>query len=231
MRRTGVAEVLGATAALVWGWMYGQGLAWGSTADERGRSRPGDDLVPDARLVTNHATTIRAPAEDVWPWLVQMGWHRGGWYTYRWVDRLLFPANWASADTIRPEWQGLAAGDHIPDGAPETGCFFVVELLERYEALVLRSWTHLPAQMRRSTRYRLDWTWGFYLEPVDETHTRLLFRTRASPRPAWLRLVYRVALVPADFVMGRSMCLGVKRRAEAVASSRQGQPIGVMSWK
>ena len=185
---------------------------------------PGDDVVPGARLVTNHAVSIRAPAADVWPWLVQMGWHRGGWYTYRWVDRLLFPANAPSADSILPEWQGLQVGDHIPDGAPETGCFFKVEFLDPNKAMVLRSWTHLPGQMRRSPRYRLDWTWAFSLDEVDETNTRMLFRTRANLAPAWLRFAYHLFLVPADFVMGRSMCLGVKIRAEGLSGRFLGRP-------
>jgi hypothetical protein len=219
MRRIGWAAVLGATGGLAWGWLHRLGRTWGSTPEERDRHLAGDDLVPGARVVTNHATTIRAPAEDVWPWLVQMGWHRGGWYTYRWVDRLLFPANGGSADSILPEWQGLKMGDHIPDGGPETGCFFNVEILEPNEAMVLRSWTHLPAQMRRSPHYRLDWTWAFCLDQVDDAHTRLLFRTRANLTPAWLRAVYW-SLVPADFVMGRSMCLGVKRRAEGFARTQ-----------
>jgi hypothetical protein len=65
----------------------------------------------------------------------------------------------------------------------------------------------------------LDWTWAFCLDRVDDAHTRLLFRTRANLTPAWLRAVYW-SLVPADFVMGRSMCLGVKRRAEGFARTQ-----------
>jgi hypothetical protein len=47
---------------------------------------PGDDIGPDPQVVTNHAITIDAPPESVWPWLVQMGWHPAGWCTARWVD-------------------------------------------------------------------------------------------------------------------------------------------------
>ena len=50
----------------------------------------------------------------------QMGWHRGAFYTARWVDRLLFPANWPRAERLLSEWQGLGVGDTVPDGAPET---------------------------------------------------------------------------------------------------------------
>jgi hypothetical protein len=71
---------------------------------------PGDQVVPDPGVVTNHAITIDVAPERVWPWLTQMGWHRAGWYTARWVDRLLFPANWPSATRIIPGLQDIGVG-------------------------------------------------------------------------------------------------------------------------
>ena len=79
---------------------------------------PGDDLVTRPSVVSNHAITIDARPDQVWPWLVQMGWHRGGWYTARWVDECLFPENWPSACAIMPEFQVLRVGDFVPDGPP-----------------------------------------------------------------------------------------------------------------
>ena len=90
---------------------------------------PGDGIVAEPMVVTNHAITIDAPPQDVWPWLVQMGWGRAGWYTARWVDRLLFPANGPSATDLVVELQGLKVGDFVPDGAPETKTGFIVEEL------------------------------------------------------------------------------------------------------
>ena len=75
------------------------GQTYGSTFYERHAPMPGDGIVPKPRFVITHGITIDAPPKDVWPWLVQMGWHRGGWYTARWVDKLLFPANRASSIT------------------------------------------------------------------------------------------------------------------------------------
>src|SRR5947207_7291202 len=69
------------------------GRSYGSTPAERKCVLPGDEIVRDPQVVTNHAITIAAPPRDVWPWLVQMGWGRAGFYTARWVDRLLFPNN------------------------------------------------------------------------------------------------------------------------------------------
>jgi hypothetical protein len=191
------------------------GSTWGSTRQERLRSLPSDDLVPDAYLVTNHAITMRARGDDVWPWLVQMGWHRGGWYTYRWVDRLLFPANAPSADRILPEFQGLQPGDRIPDGPPEANCFFVVERMEPGRTLVLRSTSHLPPWP--SGRW-LDWVWTYTLERPDADHVRVLLRARTALGPPWLARSYR-AMLWMDFVMARSHLRGLRRRVEAEARS------------
>jgi hypothetical protein len=183
------------------------GATWGSSREERARMLPSDDLIPDPMVVTNHAITIAAPAEDVWPWLVQMGWHRGGWYTYRWVDRVLFPDNEPSAVGIVPELQGLAVGDHIPDGPPESDCYFVVERLEQPSLLVLRSRSHLPPWPKDAW---LDWVWTYALEDRRD-EVRLLLRTRARLGPPWLAAAYR-ALLWTDFVMARSHLEGIRRR-------------------
>jgi hypothetical protein len=196
------------------------GRTYGSTPQERAAELPGDDIVPHPDVVTDHAVTIDVPAEWVWPWLVQMGWHRGGWYTARWVDRLLFPANWPSATRIVPELQDLHVGDFVPDGAPETGCGFVVEQLEPHRALVLYSTSHLPARWRERHHAALDWSWVFVLRPLDGgRRTRFAFRSRWSTAPWWFTLGGRLLIVPADFLMSRDMLSGVKQRAEALSVS------------
>jgi hypothetical protein len=120
------------------------GRSHGSTARERARSLPGDRIVAEPDVVTNHAISIGVPPESVWPWLTQMGWHRAGWYTARWVDQLLFPANWPSADRLIPELPDIKIGSFVPDGPPETECGFIVEELNPGRALVLHSTTHVP---------------------------------------------------------------------------------------
>lgn len=195
------------------------GRTFGSTPFERRRRLHGDDIVPDPVVVTNHAITIDAPPADVWPWLVQMGWGRAGWYTARWVDRLLFPANGPSAEAILPDLQGLAVGDFVPDGAPETRCGFIVEELVPERALVLHSTSHLPASWQ--DRAVLDWSWAFDLTPIDGgRRTRYLFRSRWTTSPWWFTLGGTLGIVPADFVMSRDHLHGVKARAEALARSR-----------
>jgi hypothetical protein len=211
------AALVGATSILAWAAAARLGRTWGSTAEERARRLPGDDLVPRPMLGGDHAITIDAAPADVWPWLVQMGWQRGGWYTYRWVDRLLFPLNGPSATAILPQFQDLRIGDHIPDGPPELGCYFVVERMEPERHLVLLSTTHLPPQLLNKDGIVMKWTWTFALEPASRG-TRFHFRWRAETRPLWLRLIYQALVMPADFMMGRSMCKGLKRRVEATAT-------------
>jgi hypothetical protein len=166
--------------------------------------------------VTNHAITIDVSPENVWPWLMQMGWHKGGWYTARWVDRLLFPANWPSATRLIPDLQNITIGSFIPDGAPETQCGFVVEHLDPARALVLHSTSHLPVSWRENGRAQLDWSWTFILSRVNGGRgTRFLFRSRWITAPWWFTLFGWLVIVPADFIMARSMLTGVKNRAEA----------------
>jgi hypothetical protein len=190
------------------------GRTYGATAAERRRRLPGDDVCPHPQAVTTHAITIDAHPSRVWPWLVQMGWGRGQWYTARWVDQLLFPNNGPSADKIIPELQALRVGDLILDGPPDKHCAFVVEQIEPNHDLVLHSVGHLPPNWSQRFGASIDWSWAFVLEPVYPGKTRFLVRSRIRLAPRWVELFYLGLIVPADFVMSRQFLKGVKVRAE-----------------
>ena len=209
VRALSAAAIAGATeVGLIW-----LGCTYGSTDEERKRRLPGDELIVHPTVQTDHAVTIDASPSAVWPWLCQMGWGRGGWYTARWVDRLFFPANRPSAERIEPDLQDIAVGTFIPDGPPETECGLHVTHLEPERALVLRSNSHLPKSWRN--RACLDWTWAFVLTPLDGgRRTRYHFRSRWVTQPWWLTAGGWLGIVPADFVMSRDMLRGVKSRAE-----------------
>ncbi|MGZ4677131.1 MAG: hypothetical protein ACXVJ7_15655 [Acidimicrobiia bacterium] len=214
----GVATAAG-YAALQW-----LGRSYGTTATERRDELPGDELVTRPQAVTTHAVTIDAPPGRVWPWLVQMGWGRGQWYTARWVDRLLFPANGPSADRIVPDLQQLRVGDRILDGPPEAHCAFVVERLEPDHHLVLRSREHLPPGWAERFHAGIDFTWAFVLRDLGDGRTRFLFRSRMRVWPRWVEVGYLAMIVPADFVMSRQMLHGVRARAEPRRASEAVRP-------
>jgi hypothetical protein len=189
----------------------------GSTADERRMPMPGDECVAKPHILTDHAITIEARPEDVWPWLTQMGWHLGGWYTPEWVDRLLFRQNWPSLDHLDPALlRNLEMGDTIPDGPPGTAQFVVVEV-DAPHALVLRSTTHLPHAWREKVGAEIDWTWSFRLAELPGGSTRLQLRVRGRTAPRWLTATYVATITPADYIMTGGMLCGIRRRAESGA--------------
>jgi hypothetical protein len=210
------ARGLSAAAALLgYCLLYLLGRRAGSTARERRAQLPGDGLVAAPDVVTDHAVTIGAAPEHVWLWLTQMGWHLGGYYTPRWVDRLLFPRNWPSLDRLDPALvRGLAAGDVIPDGEPGTA-WFVVAAVEPPHTLVLHSTTHVPQAWRERLGAAVDWTWAFQLTALPGPRTRLHLRVRGSTAPWWLTATYHAVLIPADYVMALGMLRGIKHRAES----------------
>lgn len=147
LTKRGVALTATALAGVAEVGLIHLGRTYGSTQEERRVRVPGDDIIAEAGVQTDHAVTIDAPPSAVWPWVAQMGWGRGGWYTARWVDRLLFPANGPSLNAVVPELQEIDVGTFIPDGPPQTECGLHVVEIDPRGALVLRS---RPSSMMRS---------------------------------------------------------------------------------
>lgn len=190
------------------------GRVAGTTRAERRQGLPGDDLVDSATIRTEHAIDIVGDPSEVWPWLTQLGWHLGGYYTPRWVDGLLFLGNWPSLDRLDPALvRDLRAGDLIPDGPPGTA-FFRVATAEPPHVLVLHSTTHVPQGWKRHGA-AIDWTWCFAVSPSAPRHTRVRLRVRGRTAPWWLTALYLACIVPADYVMAMGMLRGLKRRVEA----------------
>lgn len=176
---------------------------------------PGDDLVPDATYRTTRAITIDAPAEDVWPWLVQLGAGRAGFYTYDRLERLA-GAGIHNVDRVLPELQHLTVGDIVPLsalGGPTVVRLEPNRLLLLHDRMDARRGRSLPDG--EPSPFAMRWTWAFVLRPGGAAATRLLVRTRASfaPHPAFTLLVPLV-LEPVHFLMERGMLRGIMARAE-----------------
>jgi hypothetical protein len=210
-----IAAYLGASALAGYATVQILGRRAGSTSAERAARMPGDELVPSPQMVTNHAVTIGARPEQIWPWLTQMGWHLGGYYTQQWVDRLMFPTNWSSLDHLDPNLvRDLQVGDTIPDGPPGTAQYVVHEV-EAPRLLVLTSTSHIPPGWDEKYNARINWTWSFTLTSVSDGSTRVHSRVRGRMSPRWFAAFYVGTIVPADFVMATGMLRGLKKRAEA----------------
>jgi hypothetical protein len=145
---------------------------------------------------------VNASPGDIWPRLVQIGYQRGGLYSYDWLDRLFGFLDRPSATSILPEFQQLAVGDKIPWHG--RGTELTVEVLEPLRALAL--------SLRKGG---FVWVWQFGLYPIDGRRTRLVDRgIEQVPNnlPWWLFM--RIS-EPAAFIMTRRFMLGIKQRAEA----------------
>jgi hypothetical protein len=236
MLRSTLTLATGAVALVAAG--YGLGYRpwrrrWLASPDESARGLPGDALVPDADFNQTMAITINAPPSAVWPWLLQVGYGRAGWYSYDAIDM-----RGRSARAVRPDLQHLQVGETVPF-APGMG--FRVEVLEPQHALVLYADSELStasvtasedadgrsaeaqhAGLRlaglladaNASAFRM--TWAFVLDPVGAGTTRLLerFRTRAAPGP--LTAIARPIVDVGHFLMTRKHLLGIKERAEQV---------------
>ncbi len=181
-------------------------------AQEDRRPLPGDELLPDATVHDSRGITIAAPPEAIWPWLVQMGGGRAGFYSLDAFDNGGQP----SARELHPEWLGTALGDILP-ATPESEDGFEVLRCEAPRCLVLgglfdpEGQRQLTFTDRRPAHY---WqvTWAFVLEPLDATTTRLHVRARAAFSPserrhaAWIR--------PAHILMETAQLNGLRLRAE-----------------
>ncbi len=184
---------------------------WGATEAETRKVLPGDELESPQgrRVVSTRAITIDAPPEVVWPWLVQMGSGRAGFYTHEWVERLLFItyADGHSATRIHPEWQDLHVGDKVPYSRFNT---VDVMALDPPRWLIAGEW--------------------LVLEPLDAgARTRLIARTRggwlepfARSVPVLWPFLWPIAVLiergPGELLhhyMEAGMLKGIKARAEA----------------
>jgi hypothetical protein len=194
-RGLAAASAAGAYLGIVRPWQ----LRWGATPDEVDRGMPGDDLVDRPTFNATRAVTVAAAPEHIWPWLLQIGINRAGWYSYDWLDNL----GRVSASEIIPELQDLHVGDLIPV-SPDGKRGFTVWNFKPFEWMV---WTSDSGQA--------SWLWS--LDPVDDESTRLISRVRMKYQ--WFRPALALDLLVefADLPMMRKCMLGIKERAEHLA--------------
>ena len=201
----GLAAGAAAYAFLVRPWH----LRWGTSEDESTMPLPGDEVKPDAGISVTHAVTIDAPPESVWPWLVQIGQGRGGFFSYDFIENL-FGLDVHNVYDIRQDLQGLKVGDFVRSahegwlgGRFDDKAGWFVVTLEPNRTLVLRD------EIEHGS-------WAFVLKPLPNGRTRLLVRARGD-QPAGLlkHFLHYGVFEPAHFIMERKMMLTLKEIAEA----------------
>jgi hypothetical protein len=176
---------------------------WGATDDELSAVFPGDELVPEPASFVNRAVTIRAAPEEIYPWLLQIGAEKGGWYSHSWLERMIM-CPITNADRIHPEWQDLQIGDEVkmcPEGSGPPP--YEVAQLHPNQAVVLGhkeggEWVDL---------------WQFVLLPQTDGSTRLVVRTRTMMAGGFWTIIH-----PGVFVMESGMLQGIQERAETMAA-------------
>jgi hypothetical protein len=174
----------------------------GATLAEVLQPLPGDDLVSSPKFEYTQAITIKASAEEIWPWLVQIGYRRAGWYSHDWIHRLLGVAGSVdddrrSADRIIPELQDLEVGDVI-----EIAAGLGYEVLEMERGRVLLTGTE-------------DGSWIWFLDRVDTDATRLIVRVRGTWDPGLGNtLLYGIPNELGSLVMQPKTLRGIKQRVE-----------------
>jgi len=214
-----VAGIGGASimaAAFLTPFMRGARNHWGLDATLAKRTYPGDELVPSPKWGWTHGIEIDAPAEEVWPWIAQLGADRGGFYSYQWLENIA-GCDLRNAESVQDQL-AIREGDALrlhPKMPPlaiaafEPGRFFVA---------------HGPADegARASGKPWAEVTWLFFLEPIDDRRCRLVSRYRcATSDDIATRLSLGATFVePIGFAMDRRMLIGVKTRAEGATKVR-----------
>ncbi len=187
---------------------------WGMSVEESRQPMPGDEYVPQPKSEISGAITIHAPPERIWPWFVQLGCQRGGWYSYDLLDN----GGQASASRLIPEFQHLDVGDTVK--AVPNGAFgFPVAAIEPGRYLVLAGTmdtrTGKPADPAAPPAEYFSGDQTFYLAPLNASATRLVFRMRTdwNSKPL-LTFIYKAILEPVSFIMARKTLINIKKRAE-----------------
>ena len=196
-------------------------LRWGATDEEVRRRYPGDDVIPGGTRSATMAVTIDAAPEQVWPWLVQMGTDRAGWYSW---DRL---DNWGrrSAARIHPEWQTIALGDRL-SSVPDGSIWWEVAVLEPQIYLRLRTSLDLRCRPFHPTgpwpRYFTDSLWGFLLEEAPGRRTRLVVSGFWCLQPRWLQPIMSVLFLELQhWIMQTRQFSNLKRLVASAAPASQ----------
>ena len=201
--------------ALVTPFLRSRRTTWGASTEEVSEPLPGDHIIEQPRWQYTQAITVNSTPDRVWPWLVQLGQGRGGFYSYEMLENLV-GCNIHNADRIIPECQHLEAGDRLMLH-PKVP-FPVAQFLPG-KAIVLHYDTRtgqMPVPGTKAADY-FESTWLFFLEAGESQKSRLISRFRIDYSQSVLnRISYGYLVEPISTTMQKQMLKGIKKRAEAI---------------
>jgi hypothetical protein len=194
-------------------------LRWGATDEEVNAVWPGDEISPGATAVCTHAITINAPKDAVWPWIVQIGQDRAGFYSYSWLENLV-GASIHNIERIVPDFQDRKVGDTVwlaPKHRYAGQARLVVARLDPGDAIVLVSPDDYDALFAGGVA---KGSWSFILKAIDAKTTRFVMRGRGRPIGRLEQVFDKAVFEPAHFIMERRMMLSIKELAEKQTADR-----------
>ena len=198
-------SILIITIYLYLSWWRPRQIRWGATDEEIRRSMPGDDLVGTPSFNATRAVTIKASPSDIYPWIVQMGLNRAGWYSYDLLDNL----GRKSEEEILPIFQSVQVGTLIPMSPNNNYGLWVKEF--------------------KTDEWMLWWdkkgnaTWGWGIYPNGKRDCRLVSRVRIKYQWVRFEIFFNLLVELFDILMMRKCMLGIKRRAESIAGKYNSQ--------
>jgi hypothetical protein len=198
-------------------------VTWGSTPQEVSAALPGDEIAPEAYVSWDNSITIHAPIEQVWPWVIQMGDKRAGYYSYAFIEKGLMQVfgitgdelktYYNNADRIHPEWQSPAQGEGL-----------IMDILK------IKAYEPNRSLIGGTDPGDFDWNWSWHLQPVDAATTRLHVRSRLQvPVEARSPLV-TIAFSAGGFIMEQNMIQGIKQRAEGEGEPANIETVEIGLW-
>ena len=190
---------------------------------------PGEYRIEDPILDLRYEIEIEAKPMDIWPWIIQLGYHRGGWYIDTWWDKAIQEYFWPRvvpkdargsykppASEILPEYQSLSTGDIIPDGPPGSAFYEVIDLKTNH-LLLLYSNSHFKyaaPQFVYKTRFAPSggFYWAFILDDLGDGRTKLISWWQAEIQPRKFFFIIKPFFKFVDSGHQREILKGIKRR-------------------
>lgn len=201
-------------------------VRWGATDDEVNSLFPGQELIPNGLRSSTMAVTIDAPPSEVWPWLLQMGYRRAGWYSWDRLDNF----GRHSAESLHPEWQSVKVGDMLAGpGATDMERAWEVAALEPERFLSLRAsydfrGRRFDPRGPRPSSYS-DSTWSFLLKELPGGKTRLVVSGYWETQPRWLAPMFNATTVEwTHWIMQTRQFANLKRLVRQAQQDKAAMP-------